>query len=182
MRDSANRNDKDSIWNTLELFWAKDRVDAWFRAVFPSGTETIRNRLCFSPNAHRYHGAARFALQPVELSEDKKCLKMSFWWLIQNPNSRVNILKVPPHSATLDHGLNNIKLWNVETEEKITSGDELLLETSDPVNLPLPDWDLLDMQWVLQQLAALSGGAEPKDDLDGDEDKGIPLHHGKVIS
>jgi hypothetical protein len=31
------------------------------------------------------------------------------------------------------------------------------------------------MQWVLQRLAALSGAAEPNDDLDGDEDKGIPL-------
>jgi hypothetical protein len=46
----------------------------------------------------------------------------------------------------------------------INSGDRIAMTTNDPVKLPLPSWDLLDMQWVLQRLSTISGAGEPQND------------------
>jgi hypothetical protein len=60
-------------------------------------------------------------------------------------------------------------MYNVKTDKKICSGDEICLETSDPDRLPLPDWRLLDMQWILQRITAMSGAAERHDDFYEDD-------------
>jgi hypothetical protein len=64
------------------------------------------------------------------------------------------------HTYPTNHGANDVKLLNVETEQIIRSGDEIWLETDNPLLMPLPDWRISDMQWVLQRLAAISGAAE----------------------
>lgn len=47
----------------------------------------------------------------------------------------------------------------------------MCFEKSDPESLPLPNFHLLEMQWVLQCVAAMSFGAEPQDETyDGDGD------------
>ena len=63
------------------------------------------------------------------------------------------------------------------TNKRIHSGDEIYLETSDPKRLPLPDLRLLEMQWILHRVTALSGAAEPRDDFgeDTDDDWDIAL-------
>ena len=60
---------------------------------------------------------------------------------------------------------NSIMLVDNKTGQPVTSGTVLHLKTEDPVGRPLPDWDLLDMQWVLQQVTALSGGVEDYEDF-----------------
>jgi hypothetical protein len=59
----------------------------------------------------------------------------------------------------------------------IRSGDEIYLETNDPEGLPLPDWRILDMQWILHRVTALSAAAEPRDDFnkEGDDDWDMAL-------
>ena len=61
-------------------------------------------------------------------------------------------------------------MYNVLTDKKIRSGDEICLETNDPDRLSLPDWRLLEMQWILHPVTALSGAAEPRDDFEDDDD------------
>ena len=48
--------------------------------------------------------------------------------------------------------------------------DEISLETDDPVTRPLPDFRLLEMQWFLHRVAAMSGAAEPQDNFRGGGD------------
>jgi hypothetical protein len=48
---------------------------------------------------------------------------------------------------------------------QICSGDEISLTTDDPVSQPLPDLRLLEMQWFLHRVTAMSGAAEPQDDF-----------------
>jgi hypothetical protein len=69
------------------------------------------------------------------------------------------------------------KLWNHYTDKKISSGDEICLETDDPVTRPLPNFKLLEMQWFLHRVAAMSGAAEPQDEYgsDSDDDEGLPM-------
>lgn len=39
------------------------------------------------------------------------------------------------------------------------SGDEIIITTPDPINLPLPDEELLRLQWTLHRLATLCAAA-----------------------
>lgn len=57
-----------------------------------------------------------------------------------------------------------VGLWDVTTRLPISTGSRIVLETTDPVRLPLPDADLLELHWVLQRVAAMAGNAEPRDD------------------
>jgi hypothetical protein len=54
--------------------------------------------------------------------------------------------------------------------QRIRSERVLDIKTDGPENLPLPDVRLLDMQWVLNRVAGLSGAAEPRDDSFHDDD------------
>ena len=68
----------------------------------------------------------------------------------------------------------------------IQSGDEIRLTTEDPENRPLPHWDILEMQWILNRIVAMSGGAEVNEfdnnDDDDDDDGGggeVSLNEGR---
>ncbi|PGH01051.1 hypothetical protein AJ79_08020 [Helicocarpus griseus UAMH5409] len=120
-------------WNVLKLFWTESRVRAWHNAITgPSGTEMVENLLCFAPHVHAYHGRAFFALQPLRISDDRKSMTLVFHWMphIQNLSRKAKLLEVPeiPHGLKM-HGSSDrsVKLWNVQTERKICSGDRIEL-------------------------------------------------------
>jgi hypothetical protein len=150
-------------------------VQAWYDAIFPQGPDVCQNLICLSPNAHAYWERAYFALKPIRLSDDKKRLDVQFFWLSSNPHvSSVKTSDVPSLSANLDHGPGLTKLFDDKTGAEIRSGSEISLKTDDPVSRPLPDFRLLEMQWFLHRVTAISGATEPRDDLydgsDGNSD------------
>jgi hypothetical protein len=131
--------------------------------------------MCLAPDAHRYWEKAHFALKPIRLSDDMKRLDIQFFWLAKgNRTSEVRILQRPPIPVDLDQGPNVTKLFNVLTEKKICSGYEISLETDDPVAYPLPDLSLLEMQWFLNRVAAMSGAVGPQDIFGDDSDDDFP--------
>jgi hypothetical protein len=145
--DNTVRENEPTFWDTLRMLWPKERVDAWYNAIFPLGTEVCQNLICLCPNAHAYWGRAYFALKPIRISDDKKCLDIQFFWLSSNHYvPRVNILQVPSLPADLDQGPNIMGLFNVGTRTEIRSGCEISLKTDDPVSRPLPDFRLLEMK------------------------------------
>jgi hypothetical protein len=171
-----------NLWETLRLFWSDERVKAWYDAIFPNGNivEICHNLICLDPLAYQYYGNGYFALKPIERSDDEKSLKVKFFWLQQSKSlaSYVGILGVPS-SEENDHGPNKAKLYNHETDNKICSEQELCLKTHDPENCPLPSWELLEMQWILNRLVAMRGAGEADDcdsDDSDDEDDQIALH------
>jgi HNH endonuclease len=114
-----------SFWSVLRLFWTQDRIDEWYDAIFSSsaGTEVVSNLMCLCPNVHRYHERAFFALKPIEISDDKKSLKVQFYWLLKCKHSNsVDILRVPTIPGNSDGKLRDIGLWNVKTDQRIRSG------------------------------------------------------------
>jgi hypothetical protein len=150
-------------------------VDNWYRAIFSGGTEVCQNLICLSPTAHAYWGKGYFALKPISLTVDNKRLNLQIYWLSRNVYvPRVGLQNPPSLPAHLDHGPNLSKLWDHETEMKIHSGHEICLTTDDPELRPLPDCRLLEMQWILHRITAMSGAAEAPDDSDnhGDGDGG----------
>ena len=129
--------------------------------------------MCLSPNANAYWEKAYFALEPIRLSDDKKRLDIQFYWMpSDNYASQVGILQRPLLPADKDQGPIPVPvmLHNCETNKTIRSGDKISLETDDPVERPLPDFKLLEMQWFLHRVAAMSGAAKPQDDFRDDGD------------
>jgi hypothetical protein len=60
-------------------------------------------------------------------------------------------------------------LFHIPTRQPDRSGDKISLKTDDPKTLPLPHFALLEMQWILQRVAAMSAAAELYDDFDNGE-------------
>lgn len=154
-------------------FWPSEQIDDWKNAVRgPHGTETCSNLICLGPSIHEYWGKSLFALKPIEVSGDKKTMKVQFCWLpiSQDRSSQPVTTRPNLHTASPDSPGNNIKVMNSTDEGKIQTGRGIVFTTDDPDSRPLPSWDILTMQWNLQRLVALSGAAEYdhyNDDNDG---------------
>ncbi|KAI9368433.1 hypothetical protein BJX61DRAFT_537260 [Aspergillus egyptiacus] len=171
-------SERDAFWSMLCNFWDADQIQRWKRVVLgPEGTEVLQNMLCLSHDCHGLWGMARFALQPVELSEDQKVLKMRFFWLPAAKFSKsVPVTRRPSLPSDLRHVGKQTKLFNCATSAQICSGDIITIKTTDPENYPLPSLEILGLQWTLTRVLAMSGAADidPEElDSDSDEEQGI---------
>lgn len=163
----------ESFWQTLGVFWSEEKVDAWKRAVMgKKGTESPMNMLTLSPTVHQLWGACFFALKPIRASKHR--LVVEFHWL--QPRSKgkkhimVNARIRPDCLAEIDSPGQQIRLIDCPSGKIITSGTRIAIKTDDPQKRPLPSFALLEMQWNLQRVAALSGMAEWRDQNYGDSD------------
>ena len=175
-----------TFWRLLKVFWDDDHVDKWRNKIFPdpqhpdTGVESCFNLICLSPNAHKYWGNGRFALKPLKLSDDEKELTVQFFWQPQynhKLDDYVDLLREPLSSEGLDcaekEGEEFFLGYRSEDRSfrEIRSGDIFTLTTDDPGRRPLPSWELLEMQWILQRITAMSGAAgTPELDLNDDDD------------
>ena len=129
---------------------SEERVDAWYNAI-PAGTEACHNLM-------------------------RLCLDIQFFWLGKgNHTSEVGILQRPTLPVDLNQGPNVTMLYNVQTRKEVCSADQISLETDGPVAHPLSDFRLLEMQWFLNRVVAMSGATETQDDFGDDSDDGLPM-------
>jgi len=167
--------DDGSFWASLYAFWKKDRIDQWKKILFTKKkTEVCENLITLAPSVHKYWGAALFALKPLDVAADGKSMDLQFFWLRPYKRPTLVPLSIPPElPADLQGSVEDVKLFDCKTERKICSGDKFTLHTDDPQNKPLPSPELLQMQWILHRLSALSGAAEVFDPYydsdDGDD-------------
>lgn len=160
MRDLQSleaRAERFNPWNVLKHFWAEEKVN-----------QTLTNLFCLAPHAHAYQGKAYFALKYIESNEDYTSLTVMFMWIPHFGHPSPLRVCTGPSAAPVmqfrEDGVGGVVgLWNVPTQLPISTGDHIVLETSDPVNLPLPESNLLELHWFLQRVAAMAGGAEPQD-------------------
>ncbi|GAQ11460.1 hypothetical protein ALT_8781 [Aspergillus lentulus] len=155
------------FWTGLSRFWPESVIEDWKRDV--SGgfyTAHCANRITLSPDAHAYWVRCLFALKPVALSQDQKCLELEFHWLHSLPRSaRVLLTTKPSLLESLDGSVDNACLFDPSTNSRVLSGRKIWLETDDPVHRPLPSVKLLQLHWTMQRLAALSGALEIYNEL-----------------
>ena len=183
---NANHRAQSSFWRLLGVFWAGDRIAEWRKKIFSNpnhpdtGVEACFNLICLDPSAHRMWNKGFFALKPLTLAKDKK-LTVQFFWQPQYDHKlgdRVDLLKEPLSSRDLRWAKKEEMEYYLTRRQDgsprdIQSGDIFTFTTDDPVIRPLPSWELLDMQWILQRLTAMSGGAGTPDvDVYDDEDMG----------
>jgi hypothetical protein len=151
-----------TFWAMLRAYWSEEKIDRWENAIFSDkGREVCSNLMTLAPSVHKYWERALFALRPLSMSEDRKSLRVQFFWLKQCARTASLTASILPElPSNLDSPGENIKLYNCTLDSKIQSGEVIILQTDDPDNKPLPSQDLLEMQWVLHRLSALSGAAE----------------------
>jgi hypothetical protein len=152
------------------MFWSARRVQEWRNEIHRdpqnpgTGTEGCFNLLCLAPSAHDWWNRGLFALRPVDRSEDGTRLTFQFFWQPQYSHTRksnVDLLMEPLLSRGLTR-VNNYRLVHSEDREDglvppIRSGDMFTLTTDDPDKKPLPSFRLLELQWILQRITAMSG-------------------------
>ncbi|RDW61172.1 HNH endonuclease signature motif containing protein [Aspergillus mulundensis] len=172
------KRDQKNFWSMLSYFWSPDKVDKWKKEIMgEAGTEFLGNMICLNKYAHGLWGKARFVLEPLELSEDKCSLPVRFWWLpIRRYSEKVPINTPPSISSSMTQTGTATKLWNHLTEQKLCSGDEILLTTPDAAEYPLPSVELLRMSWNLTRVLAMSGAADilpDAEDSDSEDDSDV---------
>ncbi|EGE77407.2 hypothetical protein BDDG_00344 [Blastomyces dermatitidis ATCC 18188] len=180
------------FWRTLSLFWDQSKISELQDFVTQKSTETTENLLLLAPHVHAYWDKQLFALQLLSISNDKKSLTVKFFWLCPSsldslrlstatlPEDPSQEFTVEPLSfpANLGQGGRecvygerpNIRLFNCEANELISSGQVITLTTEDPESLPLPDLKLLDLQWKLHRVLALVAAAGYNEDEDENYD------------
>jgi hypothetical protein len=169
------------FWTMLQNFWSIDRIQKWWDVIFTDqnslhkGIETCHNLISLSYDAHVYWTKAYFALKPLQLSGDQKALDVEFHWLPKYRRSTASTLDIlaPPESPEGSRA--DMRLYNFSTDRRICSGQVITLTTEDPEKQPLPHPALLEMQWILQRLTAMSGGAEINDNFDNEDDDAMAL-------
>ena len=117
-----------------------------------------------------------FAFKPLKLSRDRKILTVQFFWQVPSNykiNSEVDLLTETPSSEGLDTVGDGYFLARPRNDRSIScirSGETFTFTTKDPDNLPLPNLELLKLQWILQRLVGMSGAAgwPSLDEIDDD--------------
>ena len=144
-----------TLWSGLENFWTPEHMATWKEAIKKS-EDSCANMITFIRKITYLWAKARFALKPSPPSDDRKQLDLQFLWLPAAKFSRkVPMVSRPVLPNDLDAGPRNIKLFR--DEQRICSGRVFDVTTSDPEKLPLPSVELMEMQWILNRAAAVSG-------------------------
>ncbi|RAH83729.1 hypothetical protein BO86DRAFT_446822 [Aspergillus japonicus CBS 114.51] len=162
-----SKADQAQFWETLSLFWTSERVESWKAEILgPQGTEHCAHLMCLSNIAHKLWEKGRFALYPL------------FWLPTMAYRTEQSLRRSPsPVCPNLtSHSKDGVPYatsYKLATDEKIQSGETLTMRTTDPVNLPLPSIKLLQLQWLLHRVLAMSGVADASEE-DLDSDFGIP--------
>lgn len=163
------------FWDLLEFFFDKDCVHRW-KEIFTDRSDPNKaldgchNMICINSTAHSQWVRGMFALRPVAQSEDGKKLTVQLYWQPKPSHSRhhkVDLLKPPASSEGVDsvsgERVHTIPLPGIP--HRVRTGDILVFKTEDPKLMPLPSFELLDMQWHLTRIAAMSGVMELLDEF-----------------
>ncbi|CAK7565232.1 MAG: hypothetical protein SEPTF4163_003144 [Sporothrix epigloea] len=161
----------------LVSFWGKEKAAAWSRqCCAASVTESAKNLLCLNSQLHFWWGTCRLALRPIR-TLDSCAIKLQLHWL-----RRSRTRPTAPLSGTSDDirllcgGEDDLKNWGPQPVAHRKSG--LPLRTGQIFTIraespeDLPSFELLDMQWNLLRVAAMSGAAEAEDAPPEEEDEG----------
>lgn len=145
---------------------------AWRKQYEDEGiTQLAKNGISMSHQIHFWFDNARFALKPLRQTQDG--IVVQWHWLkraILKPAVRIK----PGQDILLQAGLTDQNwgecLAHRRSGVPIRTGQTFILRADNPEDLP--SWDLLDMQWNLLRVAAISGAADVPDeyyDLDDEE-------------
>lgn len=136
----------DRFWERMSTLFTPHRVSRWKRAVADAegSSGILQNMLCLSDPARELWKEGAFALKPLDDPEPTSTsLSVEFHWIEWAPNEGADFPECPP-------------LFNFRTGQYIRSGDIFTIHTDDPVSMPLPSVEIVNMQWVLTRIVGLA--------------------------
>lgn len=188
-------------WYSFQCEFGVERADRWRDAIMTGtgdsrkyDTDRPENMITLSLEVQRYWEDDLCAFHPISLSDNKKSMTLAFHWLPVPDESQlheqldiINLQDHPyPHQrmGCLDTPGRGIQIHDPATNKPFSSGHIITIETEDPVKMPLPSIDLLDMQWMMKRSSRLSGeSASLRDKVEHSRMKGYCwIHRGKVWS
>ncbi|KAJ5979164.1 hypothetical protein N7501_002506 [Penicillium viridicatum] len=174
-----------NIWRFADVFWGKTTTERWRRAVFNDPTQPEKpvndctNLICLRRDIRSAWSSGLFALRPVWASEDKTEMEIEFYWQ-PKPDHKfydiVDISKIPVSTknvASVDRLIVAVGERGESSYHTIESGYKFRMTTDDPIERPLPSFDLLDMQWHFTRIVSLcaAGTFFDEDSEDGSDAK-----------
>jgi hypothetical protein len=154
-----------TFWEVLKAFWSKEKVTTWEAKLFPQGIsekgqEEIYNLISLAPTVHAIWGRGLFALKPISESDDKKTLVVQLLWQEKQEGHfpKMDLTTIPISTKSLEQ---TAGVWLFDKNgKKIQSGDCFELQTDDPIQKPLPSFELLELQWFLHRIQGMAGAAD----------------------
>jgi hypothetical protein len=154
-----------AFWDVLRAFWSKEKVTNWEAKLFPQGIsekgqEEVYNLISLAPTVHAIWGRGLFALKPISESDDKKTLTVQFLWQEKQEGHfpKIDLTTTPISTKGLEQ---TAGVWLFDKNgKKIQSGDYFELQTDDPIQKPLPSFELLELQWFLHRIQGMAGAAD----------------------
>ncbi|GIJ92580.1 hypothetical protein Asppvi_001858 [Aspergillus pseudoviridinutans] len=168
--NDENMDDVQHFFAALREFWSDKKVHEWYNAIYGDGfgPEKPENLILLSPNAYALYAKGYIVLEPVNRDAEGKWLTLKLWWLQQHEGDCVYFSIIPQLPSDIHPSDYGAALHDIRNDRPLLSGETITLETHDPENYPLPDTRILEMQWVLNRVLALSGTVKPND-LEDDE-------------
>lgn len=158
------------IWKVLEMFWGRERKDQLQQLIFgqcntlllDSKTQinALHNMITFSPDAHTSWVRERFTLEPLS-EEDNPCsLRAIFHGTPQKSETLKELdLATDPTNIQLIPLTDDTTFFHVRIHLPIMNGNIVTFTTNDPINVPIPHWDLLMLQCYLIRVLRMAGRA-----------------------
>ncbi|OJJ76693.1 hypothetical protein ASPBRDRAFT_192807 [Aspergillus brasiliensis CBS 101740] len=120
-----------------------------------------RRKLLLNPLAHRSQKIPRFAFEPYDMNEDKTSLALWIWWLKKGtPEGTAVLTDISELPNDPNPEAAGIALYDPVRRQAIHSLEHLHLRTRAPIQLFLAITIILELQWLLQRITAMSGSAE----------------------
>lgn len=183
---ALNGTDGEKTWSFLSMLFSPEKVSVWKRALCETqngqtriNTERVENYISLHLGPHNLWNRLAFALHPIYLSADKTTLDLQLHCLPlkKNPPKSFRSEKIfttrgpffdllPPDSEGYWPNP-HVGFFNWDGQgQLLRTGDMITMTTSDPDNLPLPSWHLLEMQWVFARITAMCGASEPPNEAE----------------
>jgi hypothetical protein len=182
-----------SLWRFVDFFWGKNTAERWRKAVFSNRVDPhnpvndCSNLICLQDDIRSAWSKGLLALRPFWKSDDDTELDIEFYWQPQNghkPYDLIDVMKEPLSSKEAEavEGLNVVVPHKDRPRSKqkegdasvslrpIKSGYRFRMTTDDPYARPLPNFDLLDMQWHFSRIVSFSNAAAIYQHDDHDDD------------
>jgi hypothetical protein len=161
-KEEDKSSPRHAFWDHLRAFWSEEKVTAWEKQLFPQGIhekgqEEVYNLISLAPTVRAIWGRGLFALKPISKSDDKKTLTVQFLWQEKQKGHlpRIDLTTAPISTEGLEQ---TAGVWLFDKNgEKIQSGDYFKLQTDDPIQKPLPSFELLELQWFLHRIQGMAG-------------------------
>lgn len=154
------------FWDVLNTLWISDRIAQWWRAMYEEagGTESVQNRICMIPLAHKAYTKGNLDLEPVHHEKDgtKLSFKTKLWYLKPGNSSEPATLNAIPELPASLNPLNTGWPYIMPLKTEVSDlGTQLSAQhkLQNSVTRPLPDTTLLETQWILNRVTALRGAA-----------------------